>query len=78
MPRPTPFPLSQREQSVVVDYLERSDLLSSARREELANILGTSLGGRADAAETVLKQMALGLKGGQVQVPENTGVRSGV
>ena len=78
VPRPTPFPLSQEEQGVVVDYLERSDLLSSARREELANILGTSLGGPADTAETLLKQMALGLKGGQVQMPENAGVGNGV
>ena len=61
--RPVPFPLAAEEQSAMVDFLERCDRLSSARTQELANILAPALGAPPDAAVSEVKKAAAGIRG---------------
>jgi uncharacterized RDD family membrane protein YckC len=59
-----PFPLTSEEQSVMVEFLERSDGLTDSRVNELARIVGDVFEvTAADAAEEA-KRIASGLRGG--------------
>ncbi len=61
---PTAVALSQDEQSVLIDFLERADGLTAERAAELAALVGKTLGlGATEPAED-LKRLASGLRGG--------------
>ena len=61
--RPPPFLLSLEEQSVIVDFLERSEKLTDERTEELAGILADTLQCPPSEAGTEIKRIANGLRG---------------
>lgn len=61
--RPPPFPLSLAEQTVIVDFLERSVKLTNERTEELARILADTLQCPPAQAGTEIKRIANGLRG---------------
>jgi len=58
---PSPIALSRDEQRAIIAFAERQSSLSSARREELANILAGPLGIPAEQAVTRLNGIARGL-----------------
>ncbi len=60
----TAVPLRQDEQSVLIDYLERSDSLTTERLSELAGLVREELLLSGSSAEEDLKRLALGLRGG--------------
>ena len=60
---PPPFPLSLAEQSVIVDFLERSVNLTNERTEELARILADTLQCPPAEVGTEIKRIANGLRG---------------
>ena len=57
-------PLQQDEQSVLIDYLERTDTLSKERCTELAGLVREELLLSPRSPEEDLKRLALGLRGG--------------
>ena len=58
-----PFPLSLAEQRALLDFAERGDSLSAARRVELASILAEPLESLPEHAEARLHGIARGLLG---------------
>ncbi len=63
--RTPPFALSAQEQSVLVDYLERSESLTQERGAELAQLLCKTFDIPPEAAAMEVKKIANGLRGGQ-------------
>lgn len=59
-----PFPLTSEEQSVMVEFLERSDGLTDSRVNELARIVGDVFEVTATDAAEEAKRIASGLRGG--------------
>ena len=62
--RPVPMPLSKEEQLAVVAFRERESVLSTGRRQELADILVPVLAVPREKAVTELDKIANGLMGG--------------
>ncbi|MFC3650452.1 RDD family protein [Dyella humi] len=61
--QPLPLPLDQNEQAAVIEFAERSPLLTVQRQEELADILSPLTGREGTAAVTQITAYANGLLG---------------
>ncbi len=60
-PEPLPFPLSPQQQRALIDFVERADRLSNARRLELADLAEQLTGCKGEASLQKLRAYVAGL-----------------